>query len=65
MMDQADPFADASSIAHRLDFSYGHLFRQKVRESFATPVNPISSDSGFTLVVSFGRANFHLNCLNV
>jgi hypothetical protein len=53
-MDQADPFSDPSSIAHRLDFTHGHVFRRKVRDTFATSVNPISSSSGFTLVVSFG-----------
>jgi hypothetical protein len=53
-MDQADPFSDPSSIAHRLDFTHGHVFCRKVRDTFATSVNPISSSSGFTLVVSFG-----------
>ena len=60
-----DPFNDPSSIAHILDFSIGHRFRSKVRDRFATSVSPISSSHQFFLVVSFGRASFRLDELNV
>jgi hypothetical protein len=60
-----DPYADQSSIAHRLNFAPGHAFRAKVRDNFATPINPISSSDGFSLVVSFGRTSFDLLITNV
>jgi hypothetical protein len=56
METSADPHDDPHSIIHRLDFSPGHAFRIKVRDSFATPVNPLSASSGFSLVASFGRS---------
>ena len=60
-----DPFNDPSSIAHLLDFSIGHQFRSKVRHLFASSVSPVSSYRCFYLVVSFGRASFCLDELNV
>ena len=64
-MGHHDPFYDPSSIAHWLDFSPRHVFRAKVRDLFATPVNAVSSANGFSMVVSFGRTSFDLNNLNV
>jgi hypothetical protein len=63
-MDRADPFGDPDSIAHSLDFSYGHRFWAKVRDLFSTPINPILASGHFFLVVSFGRAQFRLDILN-
>ena len=60
-----DPFSDPSSIAHNLDFSFGHRIRAQVRQLFASPVNPVSSLHRFFLVVSFGCASFRLDDLNV
>ena len=64
-MESLDPFSDSSSIAHRLDFTPGHAFRSKIRDHFSTPVNPISSSHGFSMIVSFGRASFELSPINV
>jgi hypothetical protein len=64
-MDRADPFGDPDSIAHILDFSYGHQFWAKVHDLFSSPVNPISALGHFFLVISFGRAQFRLDVLNV
>jgi hypothetical protein len=63
-MDRADPFGDPDSIAHSLDFSYGHRFRAKVRDLFSTTINSILASGHFFLVVSFGRAQFRLDILN-
>ena len=63
--ERLDPYADPSSIAHSLDFSPGHKIRAKVRHIFSTSVNPISRSHRFFLVVSFGRAVFRLDELNV
>lgn len=60
-----DPFANPHSIAHQLDFSFGHHFRSQVRNLLQTSVNPVSSSHGFFLVVSFGRSSFHLDPVNV
>jgi hypothetical protein len=64
MMHGSDPYADPHSIVHLLDFSPGHAIRAKVRELFSTPVNPVSSNSCFHLVVSFGRSVFRLSPIN-
>ena len=58
-------FQCSLSIAHFLDFSIGHQFRSKVRHLLASSVSPVSSSSRFYLVVSFGRAAFRLDVLNV
>jgi hypothetical protein len=60
-----DPLTDPSSIAHSLDFSIGHRFRSKVRDLFSISVSPISASHRFYLVVSFGRASFRLDEINV
>ena len=60
-----DPFSDPSSIAHNLDFSFGHRIRAQVHQLFASPVNHVSSLHHFFHVVSFGRASFRLYYLNV
>jgi hypothetical protein len=49
-----DPFQDPHSIAHQLDFSFGHQFRSKVCDLFSSTVNPVYPSSGFILVASFG-----------
>jgi hypothetical protein len=53
------------TLSTTLDRSRGVEFASKVRSTFSTPVHPPSSVPGFTLVVSFGHANFHLTDENV
>jgi hypothetical protein len=53
------------TLSTTLDRSRGVDFAFKVRSSFSTPDHPPSGVPGFTLVVSFGRANFCLTDKNV
>jgi hypothetical protein len=53
------------SLSTTLDRSRGVEFASKVRSSFSTPIHPPSGVPGFTLVVSFGHANFCLSDENV
>jgi hypothetical protein len=60
-----DRSEDSNSLALRLDLSPGDIFRSKVHENFCSSVCPSSPYHGFSLVISFGRANFNLNNTNV
>jgi hypothetical protein len=49
-----------SSLSMGLDFSHGMNFAKDVRSKFNRQVHPSAKSGHFTMVVSFGRANFKL-----
>ena len=52
-------------LKDQLDFSTGLLIKDKVCDNFSTPVHPCPPSTPFFLVVSFGRASFRLDLINV
>jgi hypothetical protein len=60
-----DHLEDSPCLALRLDLTSGDFFRSQVRYKFSTSVCPPPHNHGFSLVISFGRANFPLNIHNV
>jgi hypothetical protein len=56
-----DPDDGSTPLALRLDLTDGDVLRSKVQQRFSSSVCPSSPSSGFSLVVSFGRANFNLD----
>jgi hypothetical protein len=50
-----------SSIAMKLDFSFGNFFKADVKRRFRSTVHPLGKANHFLLVVSFGRAIFKLD----
>jgi hypothetical protein len=49
------------AISMGLDFDHGKEFSRKVWRAHRRKVHPSPGSGAFTLVVSFGRANFHLD----
>jgi hypothetical protein len=49
------------AISMKLDFSYGHKFKDEIKRKFGSTVHPLGKSNHFLLVVSFGRATFKLH----
>jgi hypothetical protein len=60
-----DHLEDSPCLALRLDLRSGDFFRSQVRYKFSTSICPPPHNHGFSLVISFGRANFFLNIHNM
>jgi hypothetical protein len=50
-----------ASLKLGFDFSHGRNFSKDVRSKFHSTVHPSNSSGHFTMVVSFGRANFRMD----
>jgi hypothetical protein len=55
---------DREAFSAALDFTHRTYLSHKVCSTFSAPIHP-SSEVGFHLVISFGRAKFRLDLANV